>query len=134
MNAKTIHITTAVLDEILDERARQDAKWGEQNHPDGTGFAGSARDADVARLECKRQFAEGTGTWLDILNEEVAEAYAEKDPAKLRAELIQVVAVGVAWIEAIDRRLKAIKIDEQVKALEHGLPAVARTEQNTQEG
>lgn len=92
------------LKEVAAERERQDAKWGEQNHPDGTGFAGSARDADLARLECKRQFAEGTGTWLDILNEEVAEAYAETDPAKLRAELVQCAAVVVAWIEAIDRR------------------------------
>ena len=28
--------TFAVLDEVRAERARQDAKWGEQNHPDGT--------------------------------------------------------------------------------------------------
>lgn len=98
-----------VLSEIAVERRRQDAKFGEQNHPDGTGFAGTARDADLARLECKRQFAEGTGTWLDILNEEVAEAYAEKDPAKLRAELVQVAAVAVAWIEAIDRRPAAVR-------------------------
>lgn len=96
-----------ILDEIADERRRQDAKWGQQDHADGTGFPGSAREADLARLECKRQFAEGTGTWLDILGEEVAEACAEKDPAKLRAELIQVAAVAAAWIEAIDRRSAA---------------------------
>jgi len=93
-----------ILDEIAAERARQVAKWGEQNHPDGTGGHGRLRDADAARRECQRQFAEGTGTWLDILDEEVAEAYAEEDPAALRAELIQVAAVAVAWIEAIDRR------------------------------
>lgn len=29
---------------------------------------------------------------------------AEKDPVNLRAELIQVAAVAVAWVEAIDRR------------------------------
>lgn len=95
----------AVLDEIRVERENQDAKWGEQNHPDGTGGHGRLRDADQARRECKRQFAEGSGTWLDILDEEVAEAYAEDDPAKLRAELIQVAAVAVAWVEAIDRRM-----------------------------
>lgn len=96
--------TTDVLAEIHEERQRQDAKWGEQNHPDGTGSAARVLDAQHARNECKRQFAEGTGTWLDILEEEVAEAYAEADPEVLRAELIQVAAVAVAWIEAIDRR------------------------------
>lgn len=93
-----------ILAEILAERARQDAKWGEQNHPDGTGGLGRAHDALEARSECQRQFAEGVGSWLDILDEEVAETFAEDDPARLRAELIQVAAVAVAWIEAIDRR------------------------------
>ena len=26
-----------VFDDVRAERARQDAQWGEQNHPDGTG-------------------------------------------------------------------------------------------------
>jgi hypothetical protein len=67
--------TMRVLDEVQDERRRQDAKWGEQNHPDGT-----------------------------IALEEVFEALVETDPAKLRDELLQVAAVAVAWVEAIDRR------------------------------
>jgi hypothetical protein len=93
----------AILDEIKAERASQEAKWGEQNHPDGTDpmFA-SYRES--ARDMCERRFAAGIGTWKDILAEEVAEAHAETDPALLRAELIQVAAVAVAWIEAIDRR------------------------------
>lgn len=93
-----------VLAQVAIERKHQDAKWGEQNHPNGTGGPGRAQDAENARRECKRQFAEGTGTWLDILEEEVAEAYAEVDQDKLRTELVQVAAVAVAWIEAIDRR------------------------------
>lgn len=36
-----------------------------------------------------------------------AEALAESDPARLRAELVQVAAVAVCWIEAIDRRATA---------------------------
>jgi hypothetical protein len=39
-----------------------------------------------------------------VLNEEVAEAFAESDPAKLRAELLQVAAVCAAWIYDIDTR------------------------------
>jgi hypothetical protein len=47
---------------------------------------------------------EGTTTWKHILREEFLEAMAEEDPEQLREELVQVAAVAVAWIEAIDRR------------------------------
>jgi hypothetical protein len=42
-------------------------------------------------------------TWADVLNEEVAEALAATSVAHLREELVQVAAVAVRWIEAIDR-------------------------------
>lgn len=95
----------AVLDEIAAERARQDAKWGQQNHPDGTA-------ADEFNLMLVQQWkdlvdknaTEGESNWNNILFEEAYEAAAETDPAKLRAELVQIAAVAVAWIECIDRR------------------------------
>lgn len=59
---------------------------------------------DMARLECDERHKAGEATWLDILREEVLEAFAEDDPARLRTELVQVAAVAVAWVEAIDRR------------------------------
>ncbi|WP_367134504.1 MULTISPECIES: hypothetical protein [Streptomyces] len=90
--------------EIDAERARQDAKWGEQNHVDGTGYDGSDSHADFWRKRCERAFAEGEGTWGHVLLEEAFEAIAESDPAALRAELVQVAAVACAWIAAIDRR------------------------------
>lgn len=103
--------TAAVLDEVLAERRRQDVKFGEQNHRDGTGpevvwaFTGPAGYvAGCARLTCQRLFKDGFGTWRDVLTEEVAEAYAEDDPVKLREELLQVAAVAVCWVESIDRR------------------------------
>jgi hypothetical protein len=34
----------------------------------------------------------------------VEEAFAESDPTKLRAELIQVAAICAAWIHDIDQR------------------------------
>lgn len=87
-------LRSAVIFDVVDERDRQDAKWGEQNH--------------------------GDAIWLAVLIEEVGEAAREilearpvvgyVDPippiatALLRAELVQVAAVAVAWIEAIDRR------------------------------
>jgi len=96
------------------ERLRQDAKWGEQNHPDGTGperswgldDPGSAREiAEVFREETDHKAREGKLTWRDIALEEIAEAFAEDDPELLRAELNQVSAVFAAWAEAITRRV-----------------------------
>lgn len=116
----------SVLEEVAAERARQDAKWGEQNHPDGTGqyplvniqveslalplFAGLLGNLDgptlakVAVGATDRRAGEGAVDWRDILLEEVFEAMAESDPDKIRLELIQVAAVATQWAEAIDRR------------------------------
>jgi len=93
----------ARLSEVADERARQQYKWGEQNHPNGTGAKSDSWAANNARIETDTAFADGAGTWRHILNEEVAEAFAESDVCKLRTELIQVAAVACAWVEAIDR-------------------------------
>lgn len=95
-----------VLNEVMDERFRQHDRFGEQNLPDGTaaqaeqarGILGVARAAFDAALKA------GELTYKNILDEEFWEAMCETDPAKLRAELVQVAAVAVAWIEAIDRR------------------------------
>lgn len=102
-----------VLAEVQAERERQDAKWGEQNHRDGTGPRTAAivgmlchadQAAHYARLACQAAAEEGETTWRLVLAEEVLEALAESDPARLRAELVQVAAVAVAWAAAIDRR------------------------------
>jgi hypothetical protein len=127
-------ITDRVLSEVLAERIRQDDKWGQQNHRDGTGPDQGVLDgwtasalAEAARNNCQRHAEMGIVSWLDILGEEVAEALAEDDPAKLRAELLQVAAVAVAWIEAIDRRKAADPGDPRgplspAQALEQGKP------------
>lgn len=107
---KTNH--ARVLDEVADERVSQDAKWGEQNHPDvptddPTEWVRGhyASQADVWKVINDNRVKDGTLTWDGILLEEVYEALAETDPALMRAELVQVAAVAVAWIEAIDRRV-----------------------------
>lgn len=93
-----------ILAEVQAERARQDARWGEQNHPDGTGSPVQQFDARMARVVCQEAADRGEVTWRLISDEEHAEAMAESDPARLRAELIQDAAVKVAWVAAIDRR------------------------------
>ena len=95
--------TAKVMAQIAAERQRQDVKWGEQNHPDGTGLKYDVLMADVAKRACQANGPD-EDNWRDVLAEEVYEAFAETDPAKLRAELIQVAAVAAAWVEAIDRR------------------------------
>lgn len=99
--------TAGVLGEIATERVRQNEKWGQQNHPDGTGGINQVLAADAVRRGVQRAAAEGRQNWVNVLGEEVAEAFAESDPERLRAELVQVAAVAVAWIEAIDRRTTA---------------------------
>jgi hypothetical protein len=93
----------APLDLIRVERERQDEKWGEQNHRDGTGYS-YERDRENYRKACQQAAAEGVVAWVDILLEEVYEAAAETDPEKLATELIEVAAVAVQWFDAIVRR------------------------------
>lgn len=94
----------AVLRDFAVERQRQIVKWGPQVHPNGTGRMGDDGLAGMYRDICDRNAREGQGTWRDILLEEVFEAIAESDDAKLRVELVQSGAVITAWIEAIDAR------------------------------
>lgn len=78
-------IYPAVLFDILNERKRQNAKWGEQNH-------------DAYR-------------WLAILSEEVGEAaqaalhneFGGRAKGTLRTELVQIAAVTIQWLECVDR-------------------------------
>ena len=93
-----------VLTEVIEERQRQIAKWGWQRHPDGTGELADLTARDRAQKLCDEATDAGRLTWRAILAEEVAEAFAESNPDRLREELIQVAAVAVQWIEALDVR------------------------------
>jgi len=111
---------TSILGEIARERMAQRVKHGDQSHlPDGTGPrtrvlepVNEVSDAAVLLARWAKDATDtaaknGTVTFTDILLEEVFEALAESDPARLRAELIQVAAVTVQWIEALDARALA---------------------------
>ncbi|RSS92488.1 hypothetical protein EF919_18310 [Streptomyces sp. WAC02707] len=110
MSYPTIFTTPGVrqfAEEVDAERQRQLAKFGDQHHPDGTGYEGSQGHADFWRKRCQDAFADEEGTWGHVLLEEVFEAMAETDPARLRAELIQVAAVCAAWIADLDSRTES---------------------------
>jgi hypothetical protein len=77
------------LTAVVGERLAQDAKWGEQNHP--------------------------SEVWLAILSEEVGEMAKTMLPGEgtlydTREEAVQVAAVAVAFVEAIDRALKDARL------------------------
>jgi hypothetical protein len=114
--------------EILAERDRQDRRWGKpKDLPDGTGprtypladlawaghdstvprtMGGTTADelATAAKASCDIATKQGNVTYADIFIEEAAEALAESDQENLRAELIQVAAVAVKWVQVIDLR------------------------------
>jgi NTP pyrophosphatase (non-canonical NTP hydrolase) len=83
----------SAIQSIIQERTRQDAKWGQQNHE--------------------------PMAWMGILGEEfgelceaVNETHFNNGPEarkkggyeNMRAEAVQVAAVAVSFIEALDRR------------------------------
>lgn len=98
--------------DIIAERWRQLRKWGHQKHPDVGGIpaAADAKRAlyDEMAWRHKRDndlnAKAGTVGWDGILLEEVYEALAESERDALRAELVQVAAVCVAWVEDLDNR------------------------------
>lgn len=95
-----------ILVEIAAERSRQVAKWGDGMPGGGFGDTGRIADRivrDDLQQRCSEAQADGRETLRDVLTEEVSEVLAERPgSAKQRAELVQVAAVCVKWIEGID--------------------------------
>ena len=108
-----------IYDEVEEERERQDEAWGEQNHP-SVGSVMEAEDCPAewaakmyelptarrAQYLCDRAADKDQMTWAHIAVEEMAEsieAAAEGRMDDCKTELIQTVAVCVAWIESIER-------------------------------
>lgn len=97
--------TRDVLEEVAAERERQIRKWGRQDHLEsGSGGSHNRTRANIAKAEYDDMVAYGELQWIHILTEEFWEALAEPEGPELRQELIQVAAVAIAWVEAIDRR------------------------------
>jgi hypothetical protein len=121
MTPKGMLHTASILAEIGQERRRQIERWGEQNHPSldvllvhrtPERMADEYEIPTEARAKAMTEAAMRRGelTWGHILVEELAEAVEAgvlNGEHAMRAELVQVAAVAVAWIEAIDRRTAA---------------------------
>ena len=126
--------TSFVMSDVARERARQDAKWGVQNHPlidqllaaQGRPHIRFAEEYEIptalrATVLCQTMARRGEVDWLRILIEEVSEFMAAAEVAHCgpeahaaaRAELVQVAAVAVAAIESMDREAPVLGIGEQ---------------------
>jgi hypothetical protein len=102
----TTMLRGALIQDVLEERDRQDAKFGEQNHP-ALGAEGGGVDfipsATFFRNMCAQDIRRGEVNWVTILLEEVAElieACAKGDKAERDAERVQCMAVLMAWAES----------------------------------
>lgn len=100
----------SVLHQVRNERIAQDAKWGQQDHPDVLpGWHIDDFDIPpqgVAKIRTDYRTKKGLLTYTDILIEELCEAVeaaCDGNKVELRAELVQVAAVAVAWVEKLDR-------------------------------
>jgi hypothetical protein len=94
---------TVALHDVAVECIRADGLHGPQTTmPDGTHLPGDRLAELLARARMDTAVRLQRPTWRLVLAEEVAEAFAETDPARLREELIQVAATAVRWVEAID--------------------------------
>lgn len=124
--------TVNVLTDVVLRRHQQVAQWGHnETMPDGTGpdvrwalglavdssgtlhadtcpatYGAQALEEMVRTRYDRKVQRDGVDalTWVDILLEEMTEAFCEDDPAKLYSELADVVAVGVSWMEKIRQR------------------------------
>lgn len=100
-----IGITASILAlDVTGERDSQDAKHGRSSWPNGTGHKNYRMMANGYQIATRAAISRGLLSWKDLLLEEVYEALSEKTDEALRAELVQVAALVVAWIEDIDSR------------------------------
>lgn len=96
-----------IFRELIDERVRQNRKHGPVPLTRESGCSKNFEWlADQAKQRTDRASAFGGATWKDILEEEIWEAYAEEDWELCRAELIQVAAVAISWIEDSDLKFR----------------------------
>lgn len=109
-----------IIDEIKEERKKQDEKWGVQTHPcidlDLLERKGSCTPQRMcehyeiptetrAKFLCDNSFKNQKGTYAHIALEEFAEVVSEFDIKKRRTELVQLTAVCLAWLESLDRQI-----------------------------
>jgi hypothetical protein len=103
-----------VLELVRQERQAQERRYGKTNHRlvSGTGpetrwllpytFDSAEQIQKQVRYDYEDWEADGSlPTWAHLVREEIAEAFQEPDGPELIAELIQVAALCVSWVERL---------------------------------
>lgn len=104
-----LRLAIDITHEVIAEIRQAEEKHGAQLdlpmfHPNGHAIM----EGSLAKHYTDMRSRAGEVSWADILLEEVAESFDERDDTtKLRAELIQVAAMAVAWIRALDHQAKS---------------------------
>ena len=93
--------TASALADVAAERQRQTSLGHVHDHDDGLDILHVVPLPSAASV---RALCESGETWSLVLLEEALEALEARTAEELRAELVQVAAVAVRWIEAIDAR------------------------------
>jgi hypothetical protein len=105
-----------VIQDVLKERQEQVRRYGlNADTPDGTGpetrwllpyTSVSAREIEAdLRADYEEFEEEAPVTWVHLLREELAEAFAESEPERLYEEVLQVAALAVSWLEKLNSRI-----------------------------
>lgn len=95
-----------MLGEVAKERARQDAKWGEQIIPLGIDADRQAIEV-AAKAACDRAAREGRCTHFHVIHEEFWEFAAAATEDDARLELVQLAACCVKAVQQLDRKRAA---------------------------
>ena len=108
--------TELVLADVRAHRAEQRARYGDNaDLLDGTGpdvrwldtfpSFSSRSTAELIEVRLRQEYdSQPKPDWMRLVREEVAEAFMESDPVRLREELVQVAALCVSWMETLDAR------------------------------
>jgi len=108
-----------IFDQVRAERKRQDEKWGPQSWPsvdtllEGRGdMQRLCEEYEIptenrAKFLCENAFEKKRGTWAHIAIEEMAEVVSAGNEIDRYKELIQLIAVCVAWVQDIQNRAYA---------------------------
>lgn len=103
--------TITVLERVFEERVRQVAKYGHnEDLEDGVGpdlfWLLPLSDANNTEAQAafrqeyeQRELIDGNPTWMHLVREEMAEAMQAGTVDELVAELLQVAALCVSWVE-----------------------------------
>ncbi len=106
-----------ILQELIKERYRQQAKFGTQDwpviseglyanaSPEGRCVGLGIPSESEAKMTCNHALKLSKASWFDIIIEELSESVSA-DKEHLREELVQLAAVVVAAIESLDRNTK----------------------------